>query len=276
MRGNRSIQTLIYNFVIGMLLVFAMQGCLPAAGLTPAQEHSKTLKDVEKAIAKTKYQIEVASRQMIEHQQGAAIAAANVQELESEGADRESIDVMKQAIKDEQKDAADRAELIEQLKNQLTRLERERQTFTSQAGGCFLPDTLVTMADGSMKAFERIQPGDQVLTYDVGYQSLVKKPVVDVYTVEGNHLYTINGEISTTGTERFLSDTGWKRVQDLEEGDQVHVDGRMIKIVTIDYHRSHNKLYNMQVDDSHSFYVVTDSGTRYLVHNCGGGGGGGK
>lgn len=273
MRENRSIQTLIYNLVIGMLLVFLMQGCLQAAPLTPAKENSKTLEGVEKAIAKTKYQIEVASRQMIEHQQGAAIAAANVQELESEGADRESIDGMKQAIKDEQKDAADRAELIEQLKNQLTRLERERQTFTSQAGGCFLPDTLVTMADGSMKAFERIQLGDQVLTYDVGYQSLVKKPVVDVYTVEGNHLYTINGEISTTGTERFLSDTGWKRVQDLQEGDQVHVDGRMIKIVTIDYHRSHNKLYNMQVDDSHSFYVVTDSGARYLVHNCGGGGG---
>jgi hypothetical protein len=101
---------------------------------------------------------------------------------------------------------------------------------------------------------------------------MVNNPVVDVYTVDGNHLYTINGEISTTGTERFLSDTGWRRVRDLQVGDRVHVDGRMVRIVTIDYQWSRHKLYNMQVDDSHSFYVATDSGARYLVHNCGGGG----
>jgi len=142
MKKKRSIKMFIYNLVIGMLFVFVMQGCgldsHVAAPLTdpliPGGENSKTLKDVEKAIARTKYQIEVGSRQVIEHQQAAASMTAELQDMKSKGADRGSIDAAKQIIKNEQKLAADRAEGVEQLKNKLTRLERERQTFTSQAG----------------------------------------------------------------------------------------------------------------------------------------------
>lgn len=252
MKKNRSTQTFLYNLAIGILLGLLLQGCF---GYQNAYQ-KRSVTEVESDIKATKEEI----RNLKAEQ-----ARLQGTWLRSREADRRLPRLEKQ---------------ITQLESKIWSLERERESSVIaanpqvqvEAGGCFLPDTLVTMADGSMKAFERIRPGDQVLTYDVGYQRMVNNPVVDVYTVDGNHLYTINGEISTTGTERFLSDTGWRRVRDLQVGDRVHVDGRMVRIVTIDYQWSRHKLYNMQVDDSHSFYVATDSGARYLVHNCGGGG----
>jgi hypothetical protein len=132
------------------------------------------------------------------------------------------------------------------------------------------------MEDGSFKPFLQIVPGDMVLTYDIGYDTLVSRPVVEVYAVDANHLYTINGEFMTTGGERLLTRNGWKKVRDLKKGDAVHVDGRMVEIDRIAYDRVNQTLHNMQVEGTHNFYVVTASGAKYLVHNTSGGGGGGS
>jgi hypothetical protein len=165
---------------------------------------------------------------------------------------------------------------IQRLKRQLSKTQKEKQDILSQSTGCFLPDALVKMEDGSFKPFEQIVPGDKVLTYDIGYDTLVNRPVVEIYAVDANHLYTINGEFMTTGGERLLTRDGWKKVRDLKKGDAVHVDGRMIEIDSIAYHRVNQTLHNMQVEATHNFYVVTASGAKYLVHNTSGGGGGGK
>jgi hypothetical protein len=164
---------------------------------------------------------------------------------------------------------------IQRLKRQLSKTQKEKQDILSQSTGCFLPDALVKMEDGSFKPFEQIVPGDKVLTYDIGYDTLVSRPVVEVYAVDANHLYTINGEFMTTGGERLLTRDGWKKVRNLKKGDAVHVDGRMVEIDRIAYDRVNQTLHNMQVEGTHNFYVVTASGAKYLVHNTDGGGGGG-
>jgi hypothetical protein len=164
---------------------------------------------------------------------------------------------------------------IQRLKRQLSKTQKEKQDILSQSTGCFLPDALVKMEDGSFKPFEQIVPGDKVLTYDIGYDTLVSRPVVEVYAVDANHLYTINGEFMTTGGERLLTRDGWKKVRNLKKGDAVHVDGRMVEIDRIAYDRVNQTLHNMQVEGTHNFYVVTASGAKYLVHNTSGGGGGG-
>jgi hypothetical protein len=164
---------------------------------------------------------------------------------------------------------------IQRLKRKLAKTQQEKQAILSQSAGCFAPDALVKMEDGSFKTFLQIAPGDKVLTYDIGYDSLASRPVVEVYAVDGNHLYTINGEFMTTGGERLLTRNGWKKVRDLKKGDAVHVDGRMVEIDSIAYHRVNQTLHNMQVEGTHNFYVVTASGAKYLVHNSGGGGSGG-
>lgn len=164
---------------------------------------------------------------------------------------------------------------IQRLERQLSKTKKEKQDILSQSAGCFLPEALVKMEDGSFKPFLQIKPGDMVLTYDIGYDTLVSRPVVEVYAVDANHLYTINGEFMTTGGERLLSRKGWKNVRDLKKGDGVHVDGRMVEIDRIAYDRVNQTLHNMQVEGTHNFYVVTASGAKYLVHNTSGGGSGG-
>lgn len=178
-------------------------------------------------------------------------------------------------------DVADRANAqavatekeIQRLERQVAKLEKEKQTILSQSTGCFPPDAMVPMEDGRLKPFKDILPGDKVQTYDIGDERIVSRPVAARYQVDANHRYTINGELVTTGGERLLTPAGWKKVRDLGIGDDVHVDGRMLKIASIDYERVSAALFNLQVEDTHNFYVVTASGARYLVHNSSGGGG---
>lgn len=154
-------------------------------------------------------------------------------------------------------------------------LKKQRKKLTDESFGCFLPDSLVQMGDGSYKPFVEIVPGDKVMSYDIGYDKLVSRPVVQLYSVASNHLYKINNEFETTGGERLLTQEGWKEINSLKKGDVIHVDGEMIEVFAIEFIRTNHRLYNMQVDNTHNFYVSTANGTRYLVHNSGGGGGGG-
>jgi hypothetical protein len=263
-----------------MLLV----GCFPPGGpgpgsppkvATAAPEPPRSLEEIEKDIAWTKKHIkdlgayETQQRQIgvineVEHDRTRGWVKLDGQPTYEEVADQ----AYAQAAATEKE--------IQRLERELTKLEKDKQAILSQSTGCFPADALVKMEDGAFKAFKDITPGDRVMTYDIGYDTLVGRPVVERYQVEANHLYIINGELFTTGGERLLTATGWKMVRDLAKGDAVHVDGRLTKIVSIDYQRVRTQLYNLQVADTHNFYVVTADGRRYLVHNTSGGGGGGS
>ncbi len=162
---------------------------------------------------------------------------------------------------------------IQRLENKLLTLEAQKSSMMNQSSGCFLPETFVKMEDGSEKALAQLRPGDKVVTYDIGKEKPASKPVIKIYSVKGNHLYTINRQLRATGGERLLSQEGWKKIRDLKKGDLVHIGGKMQAIETIDYVRADHTLYNIQVADTHNFYVITSDGTAFLVHNSGGGGG---
>jgi hypothetical protein len=163
---------------------------------------------------------------------------------------------------------------IQRLEKRLVKMKSQRDEILGISAGCFPPESLVKLEDGTFKPFAAILPGDRVLTYDIGYDRPVGKPVLEVYAVEANHLFTINDALITTAGERVLSQDGWKTVYDLKPGDRVHVDGRMVAVERIAFGRVQRTLYNLQVADTHNFYVVTAAGEAYLVHNSGGGGGG--
>ena len=163
---------------------------------------------------------------------------------------------------------------IARLNRKLEQLESQKSKLTNESSGCFLPETLVQMEDGSVKSLARLEPGQKVLTYDIGAEKPVSRPVIKTYSVEANHLYTINKQLTATGGERLLSQNGWKKIRDLKKGDFVHIGGQMEEIESIDYIRAEHTLYNIQVADTHNFYVVTSDGSTFLVHNTGGGGGG--
>lgn len=164
---------------------------------------------------------------------------------------------------------------LEQQKQELKKLTAQKQNLQQQSMGCFPAETLVVMADGSKRPFDEIRVGDLVQTYDIGYEKNVPRKVIEVYQVDGNHLYLINGELRTSGGERLLSQDGWREVRNLKIGDSVHVAGRMLKIESIELTREDKRLFNMQVADTHNFYVSGPDQGAILVHNSGGGGGGG-
>ena len=112
-------------------------------------------------------------------------------------------------------DLAQARKVLDQQREKLKILQAKKQSLQRQSGGCFPAETLVVMADGSTRPFIDIRAGDFVQTYDIGYEKTVPRKVVDVYQVDGNHLYLINGELRTTGSERLLSQDGWKPVSDL-------------------------------------------------------------
>lgn len=165
---------------------------------------------------------------------------------------------------------------LDRSKNKESSLQSDRDRAISQSAGCFPGDALVTLEDGSKAKFSDIKPGDMVMTYDIGYDLLVAKPVLDVYTFDSNHLYTINGHFITTGGERLLTQDGWKKVNSLQVGDKVLMEQNMVDVESIDYQPDDLKVYNLQIADTHNFYVSTGESGSYLVHNYGGGGGGGS
>lgn len=170
--------------------------------------------------------------------------------------------------------AAAAEEEIVRINKQLTKLEEEKKRILAESTGCFPPDTLVFLENGSTKPFAKIAVGDLVMTYDIGHEVLIGKPVVDLYSLEANHIYTINGALKTTGGERLLSQDGWKTIRNLKVGDVVHVNGHMVGIDSIQMERVEMRVVNMQVAETHNFYVQAPDGSKYLVHNSSGGGGG--
>lgn len=172
-------------------------------------------------------------------------------------------------------DLAQGRKVLEQQREKMKNLRIQKQSLQQQSMGCFPAETLVVMADGTTRPFAEVRIGDLVQTYDIGYEKTVPRKVVDVYQVDGNHLYLINGELRTSGGERLLSQDGWRPVRDLKVGDSIHVAGRMLKIERIDLTPENRRLFNMQVADTHNFYVAVPEQGAILVHNSGGGGGGG-
>ncbi len=158
---------------------------------------------------------------------------------------------------------------------QLARLERDKERLLNESMGCFPSDTLVLMEDGSTKEFADISAGDRVMTYDIGREVQVGKPVVELYAVEANHMYTINKELKTTGGERLLAQGGWTTARNLNVGELIHINGQMLMVEDIQVDRVDSRVVNMQVADTHNFYVQVPGGSIYLVHNSPGGDGGG-
>lgn len=280
----RTTHRMILLLLPAMVLVLSLQGCVGSAprrspaAKPPVKEAApaapRTLEEVDGEIGQLKRQIKDMCQYETQQRQIAVIN--DVQNYKSRGWTKGDGKPSYEDLADQAYAQAAAAEKeVQRLERQLTKVGKEKQAILSQSRGCFPAETLVKMEDGSLKPFGQIVPGDRVLTYDIGYDRMVSHPVIERYTVEANHLYTINGTLVTTGGERLLTRDGWEKVRNLKVGDAVHINGRMVEISRIDLFRENRILHNMQVADTHNFYIVTADGAWYLVHNTGGGGGGG-
>lgn len=143
---------------------------------------------------------------------------------------------------------------------------------------CFPAGTLVLMADGSTKAIEKVQEGDQVRAEDPSEsQVVINRPVVQLHTNWTQHLIhimvsgdsgRIEGELRVTGHHPiWTQNRGWVYAQDLLIGDRLLDAQQGMPVVS--YVAPEDVIcttYNLTVQGAHTFFVLAGQ-IPVLVHN---------
>jgi hypothetical protein len=160
------------------------------------------------------------------------------------------------------------------LKRKIKKLTSEKAAILNQATpSCFPGETFIQTKNGKLKPIRQIKAGDMVMAFDIGTQTNVPRKVLDTYKDNNNHYYLINGSVKATAYERFLTPNGWKQVMHLKKGDTVQTNQGMETIDSLIIKNGVLEVYNLQVEESHTFYVAGHGGKLYIVHNYGSSGG---
>ncbi|RKT02186.1 intein/RHS repeat-associated protein [Streptomyces sp. 3211.6] len=152
----------------------------------------------------------------------------------------------------------------------------------SKPGNSFATGTLVVMADGSRRAIEELQPGDQVLASDPETGLTYAEEVTATILGEGSKNLveitvdsTDNAESpSITATDHhpfWVPDLSeWVDATDLQSGEWLQTStGTRVQISAVKRWTTSATVRNLTVADFHTYYVVAGS-TPVLVHNCNG------
>ncbi|MEU9744287.1 RHS repeat-associated core domain-containing protein [Streptomyces niveus] len=145
-------------------------------------------------------------------------------------------------------------------------------------GNSFTADTPVLLADGTRKPIKDIQVGDQVLATDPETGESGPRPVTALIKGAGDkQLVDITldtGETSTlTATDGhpfWVPALGrWIEADELTAGQWLQTSsGTWVQISAVTHRAESTTVYNLTVDDIHTYYVLAGA-TSLLVHNCG-------
>ncbi len=132
-------------------------------------------------------------------------------------------------------------------------------------------DTLVSTEDG-LRPIEEIQAGDYVWSENTETGKKELKKVLSVSVTETTtlvHVTTENGTvINTTENHPFyVEGKGWCAAAELEAGDVLRTeDGEQETVKSVQTEKLDKavKVYNLEIEGSHTYYVSADS---VLVHN---------
>jgi hypothetical protein len=159
----------------------------------------------------------------------------------------------------------------------------------SGGGSCFLPGTLITMADGAMKNIEDVKVGDKTLSYDEGAGRDIEGVVEELESRARDHHYvmeTDNGTVvKLTDEHPLYTRQGWKsinpantlrydnmKVGALAVGDELlRSDGSWTAVKSMKYVKGDVRTYNLKKVSSTNTYYANG----LLAHNMAGGNGGG-
>ncbi|TGM85569.1 polymorphic toxin-type HINT domain-containing protein, partial [Leptospira licerasiae] len=135
---------------------------------------------------------------------------------------------------------------------------------------CFVAGTLVHTPNG-LQAIETLKIGDEVFAFDEESGQKVTRKVTETFINQTTTIIKITdskGEvIETTWNHPFYVTAGmWVKAKDLMVGDEfLTIDGREIKVASIQESIRDEKVYNLEVEDAHTYYVGKGG---VLVHNA--------
>ncbi len=154
----------------------------------------------------------------------------------------------------------------------------EAAALSASGLACFVAGTKV-LTDKGFKNIEDIEEGDYVYstsdeTGESGYKEVLQvfqketEVVTHVfYEVEQEDGETRTEEIETTLNHLFWCEGEWKAAGTLKPGDKLTLaDGSQVEVTEITYEDRHTTVYNMEVEDYHTYHVGEDG---VWVHNTG-------
>jgi hypothetical protein len=117
-------------------------------------------------------------------------------------------------------------------------------------GGCFLPGTQISLADGGTKPIESIEAGDLVLAWDEASGEMKPDAVRGVHPPIAADAYLIvNDRLRFTDTHPVLLDDAWVKAGELKVGDTLTAaDGNPVVIETIRRVAGPVTVYNFEVN----------------------------
>ncbi|SHH48966.1 intein C-terminal splicing region/RHS repeat-associated core domain-containing protein [Clostridium collagenovorans DSM 3089] len=135
---------------------------------------------------------------------------------------------------------------------------------------CFVGETLVSTENGE-KRIDEIKEGEYVWAENIETGEKELKKVLRVYENETDKIVHIkvNGEEieSTENHPFYVEERGWVSASELKVGDKLRSKEDKIVVVEeveIEQLKEKIKVYNLEVEDNHNYYV---SGNKVLVHN---------
>jgi hypothetical protein len=149
------------------------------------------------------------------------------------------------------------------------------------SGNSFAAGTRVLMADGSTRPIEQVRVGDRVAAADPGTgergartvtATIVgdgEKALVDVRVGDGAVITATDGHpVWVDDDGRADTSAGrWIDARELRKGQWLKTsDGRLVQVAGVQARVQHARVYNLTVDDLHTYHVVAGS-TSVLVHN---------
>ncbi|CAL9465700.1 hypothetical protein SUDANB126_02748 [Streptomyces sp. enrichment culture] len=142
----------------------------------------------------------------------------------------------------------------------------------------FPGDTPVLMADGTRRAIRDVREGDLVMAAAPGTGRLRAEPVTDTFRHDTERLVTIGlaggSSLDTTAGHKIrTSERGWVLAAELRPGDRLLSPDGTLRAVTDVHDRpglAPRQVYDLTVDDLHTFYVRTEGAgaADVMVHNC--------
>jgi hypothetical protein len=138
---------------------------------------------------------------------------------------------------------------------------------TGLAPPCFACDTLVLMADNSLKCISDVQVGDMIQAYDFDTGRTLIADVTATNNGEADHYYLINGNLKVTPPHPFFTAEGqWVKITSLKAGDKIRSFQGLVEITSIEKVNSGQRICNISVGDFHNFFVSANGKDFYLVH----------
>ena len=194
------------------------------------------------------------------------INGVEVVTLDGANSAREEVDGLQQQINNKEAEIDEIGQRMEELNHEMEAIEATIITLMEFLPGCFACDTLVLMADNSLKRISDVQVGEMVLAYDVDTGQTVVAEVTATNSGEADHYYLINGNLKVTPPHPFFTAEGkWVKIPDLKVGDKVRSLQGLVEITSIERVNSGQRICNIGVGDFHNFFVSANGKDSYLV-----------